>query len=79
MNEEELRNLMYTGQLENKGSFVIRYPRGNGNSVNWRTEMKEIPIGKGRIIREGADLAILSIGPVGNRVKRACNKLCLWC
>ena len=75
MNEEELRNLMFTGQLENKGPFVIRYPRGNGNSVNWRTEMREIPVGKGRKIQDGTDLAILSIGPIGNRVKRACNKL----
>ena len=75
MNESELRNLMYTAQLENKGPFVIRYPRGNATSAEWRTPMEELQVGKGRCLREGKDIAILSIGPVGNKVEIACDKL----
>ena len=75
MNEEELRNLMYTAQLENKGAFVIRYPRGTGVMPNWRKPMKEIPIGKGRFIKPGSDLAILSIGHIGNLALEACKHL----
>ncbi|MCF8370248.1 MAG: 1-deoxy-D-xylulose-5-phosphate synthase [Bacteroidales bacterium] len=75
MNEEELRNLMYTAQLHNKGCFVIRYPRGNGIMVDWRTAFQEIEIGKGRKLKDGRDLAILSIGPVGNRALRVSWKL----
>ena len=75
MNEEELRNLMYTAQLENKGPFSIRYPRGRGVMPEWETPMKEIPVGKGRLIRKGTDLAILSIGHVGNFVIEAAKKL----
>ena len=75
MNEEELRNLMFTAQLENKGPFVIRYPRGNATSLNWRTPMVEIPIGKGRQIRDGKDIAFLSFGPLGNTIVDVCNKL----
>jgi 1-deoxy-D-xylulose-5-phosphate synthase len=66
MNEEELRNLMYTAQLENKGPFVIRYPRGNGVLTDWKTPMKEIPVGRGRKMSDGDDVAILTIGHVGN-------------
>jgi 1-deoxy-D-xylulose-5-phosphate synthase len=66
MDESELRNLMYTAQLENKGPFVIRYPRGKGVLSEWKTDLKEIHVGKGRIIREGNDIAILTIGTVGN-------------
>lgn len=75
MNEEELRNLMYTAQLENKGPFSIRYPRGKGVMPEWRTEFKEIPVGKGRKIRDGKDIAILSIGHVGNFVQEASKEL----
>lgn len=73
MNEEELRNLMYTSQLENKGPFVIRYPRGNGVMVNWKTPFKEVKIGSGRKIKNGEDVAILSIGHVGNYAVEAAD------
>src|SRR3546814_890535 len=63
MNEEELRNLMYTAQLEEtRGPFVIRYPRGKGVMTNWRTPLRKITVGKGRKISEGEQVAILSIG-----------------
>ena len=67
MNESELRNLMYTAQLEStQHPMVIRYPRGEGVMPEWRTEMKEIKIGPGRKIKDGTDIAILSIGHPGN-------------
>lgn len=72
MDEEELRNLMFTAQAKNHGPFVIRYPRGQGVMPVWRNKMVEISIGKGRIIQEGSDIAILSIGHPGNMVKEAC-------
>ena len=75
INEEELRNLMYTAQLENKGPFSIRYPRGRGVMPKWETPFKEIQIGKGRLIREGLDIAILSIGHIGNYVIKASEEL----
>lgn len=75
MNEEELRNLMYTAQLPNKGPFSIRYPRGRGVMPKWETSMKEIPVGKGRVIRKGSDIAILSVGHVGNYVVEASKEL----
>ncbi|WP_286007718.1 1-deoxy-D-xylulose-5-phosphate synthase [Barnesiella viscericola] len=65
MDEHTLRHLMYTAQLRNHGPFAIRYPRGSGSQVDWRCPMHEIPIGKGRQLCEGDDLAVLSIGPVG--------------
>jgi 1-deoxy-D-xylulose-5-phosphate synthase len=71
MNEEELRNLMFTAQQDNMGPFVIRYPRGNGVMVDWQRPFKTIPIGKGRKICDGEDLAILSIGAIGNEVVKA--------
>jgi 1-deoxy-D-xylulose-5-phosphate synthase len=71
MNEEELRNLMYTAQLENKGPFVIRYPRGNGVMVDWKRSFKEIEIGKGRKLVDGEDVAILSLGAIGNEASKA--------
>ncbi|MFN5181875.1 MAG: transketolase C-terminal domain-containing protein, partial [Bacteroidota bacterium] len=72
MNEEELRNLMYTASLEkNAGTFSIRYPRGNGVLTEWKRPLKEIKIGKGRQIKEGEDLAILSIGHPGNFALKA--------
>ncbi|NPA69164.1 MAG: 1-deoxy-D-xylulose-5-phosphate synthase [Chlorobi bacterium] len=69
MDEEDLRNLMFTAQLPNKGPFSIRYPRGRGVMPDWKTEMKEIKVGKGRKIKEGNDIAVLSIGAIGNLVK----------
>lgn len=67
MNESELRNLMYTSQLEKiKNPFVIRYPRGEAVKAEWKTEMKEIKIGKGRKLKDGKDIAILSFGHPGN-------------
>ena len=71
MNEEELRNMMYTAQQENMGPFSIRYPRGNGVMVNWKTPMKAIPVGKGRKVKSGTDIAILTIGHIGNYVIEA--------
>ena len=71
MNEEELRNLMYTAQLKNHGAFVIRYPRGPGVMPDWRRPFRELEIGKGRMVTEGKDLAILSIGHPGNFVAKA--------
>jgi 1-deoxy-D-xylulose-5-phosphate synthase len=75
MNEEELRNLMFTAQLENKGPFTIRYPRGNGVMLEWKTPFKEIKIGTGRKVTNGEDLAILTIGHVGNVAQEAVNEL----
>ncbi len=76
MNEQELRNLMYTAQLEKTVyPFVIRYPRGEGVMPDWRKPFEEIKIGTGRMIREGKDLAILSIGHPGNFAKSAINDL----
>lgn len=75
MNEEELRNLMYTAQQANMGPFTIRYPRGNGVMPNWRQPMQAIEPGKGRKICDGEELAILTIGPVGNFAVQACKRL----
>lgn len=71
MNEHELRRLMYTAQLPDKGTFVIRYPRGRGVLSDWHCELEEIEVGTGRKLSDGEDLAILSIGPVGNNVQKA--------
>ncbi|MEY3048566.1 MAG: hypothetical protein RL365_604 [Bacteroidota bacterium] len=71
MNEQELRNLMYTAQLENKGPFTIRYPRGNGVMTDWKTPLEEIPIGKGRKVSAGEGVAILTIGHPGNFAQEA--------
>jgi 1-deoxy-D-xylulose-5-phosphate synthase len=76
MNESELRNLMYTAQLEsNTHPFVIRYPRGQGVMPEWRTPFQEIPIGKGRKLKDGQDIAILSLGHPGNFVTAAIREL----
>lgn len=76
MNESELRNLMYTAQLDKtEHPFVIRYPRGQGVMPEWRTEMKEIEIGKGRKIKDGEDVAILSFGHPGNFAVDAAKEL----
>jgi 1-deoxy-D-xylulose-5-phosphate synthase len=79
MNEQELRNLMYTAQDNPKGPMVIRYPRGNGVMKNWRTPFEKIQIGKGRKIRNGKDLAIISSGPVGNEALKACDYIETQC
>ena len=70
-NEMELRRLMYTAQLPDKGVFVIRYPRGRGNTVDWQCELEEVPVGKGRKLKDGQDLAVLSIGPIGVEAEKA--------
>ena len=76
MNEQELRNLMYTAQLETtKYPFVIRYPRGEGVMPEWKTKFEQIEIGKGRKLKEGRDIAILSIGHPGNFVQTAIRTL----
>ena len=68
MNEQELRNLMYTAQLPNQGPFSIRYPRGNGVMLDWKSPLKEITVGKGQKIKDGEGIAILSLGHPGNFV-----------
>ncbi|MBT1685282.1 1-deoxy-D-xylulose-5-phosphate synthase [Dawidia soli] len=76
MNEEELRDLLYTAQLPRAAqAFSIRYPRGQGVMPAWRTPMKAITIGTGRMLREGHDLAILSIGHIGNYATEVCDAL----
>ena len=65
-NEHDLRNLMYTAVYGNSGPFVIRYPRGQGELLDWKNEMKILPIGKGRKLKDGKDIALISIGTIGN-------------
>ncbi|MDO4820272.1 MAG: 1-deoxy-D-xylulose-5-phosphate synthase [Prevotella sp.] len=74
MDERELRHLMYTAQLPNKGPFVIRYPRGKGELTDWQCPMEEIQVGTGRKLTDGEDVAILSLGPIGNTVQRAIKR-----
>lgn len=73
-NEHELRRLMYTAQLPGKGTFVIRYPRGRGSVVNWQCPLEEVPVGKGRLLKEGRDTVVLSFGPIGVKASRAIEK-----
>lgn len=73
-NESELRNLMYTAQLPDQGPFVIRYPRGRGVQPEWKTPMEPVVVGKGRTIKEGKDLAILALGPIGNLAEEAISE-----
>ena len=75
MNEQELRNLMYTAQLPREGAFTIRYPRGQGVMPDWKTPFEEIEVGTGRKVKTGEDLAILSLGHVGNYAVEACHIL----
>ncbi|MDD3076871.1 MAG: 1-deoxy-D-xylulose-5-phosphate synthase [Proteiniphilum sp.] len=70
-NEHELRNLMYTAVYGNDGPFVIRYPRGQGELSEWKNEPRLLPIGKGRLLKKGKDMALLSIGAIGNNAARA--------
>lgn len=74
LNEHDLRNLMHTAVYANDGPFVIRYPRGNGELSDWRNDPEIIPIGKGRKLRDGEDIALVSIGAIGNRAKKAIEK-----
>ena len=71
MNEHELRNLMYTAQLKDKGPFVIRYPRGHGVLTDWRNKFEEIEVGTGRKLKDGDTMAVMSVGPIGNNVAKA--------
>ena len=74
LNEKELRDLLYTSQLPNQGPFAIRYPRGAGSGVDWKTPFEELKVGKGKKITDGEDIAILSLGHPGNFVIEAQNK-----
>ena len=74
MDEHELRRLMYTAQLPDKGPFVIRYPRGRGVVVDWKCPLEEIPVGKGRKLKDGDNLAVITIGPIGNTAARAISR-----
>ncbi|MBU3855757.1 1-deoxy-D-xylulose-5-phosphate synthase [Bacteroides sp. ET225] len=69
--EHELRKLMYTAQLPGKGPFVIRYPKGRGVLVDWECPLEEIEVGRGRKMKDGTDLAVITLGPVGNDAARA--------
>ena len=69
MDEHELRRLMFTAQLPDKGSFVIRYPRGCGVLTDWRCPLEAVEVGTGRKLRDGDDVAVLTIGPIGNEVE----------
>lgn len=73
--EIEMRNLMYTAQLPDQGPFVIRYPRGRGLICDWKQPFKPIVVGTGQCIKEGTDVAVLSIGPIGNIAHEAIK---LW-
>lgn len=73
--EMMLRNLMFTASRHDSGPFAIRYPRGEGSNVEWRNEMEMLPIGKGRVLADGSDVAVLSIGPVATEVEKALEML----
>ncbi len=73
--EAELRRLMYTAQLPDKGTFVIRYPRGKGSMPDWRCPLEEVPVGKGRILKEGKDIAVITIGPIGVTAAQAIDEV----
>jgi 1-deoxy-D-xylulose-5-phosphate synthase len=77
MNEQELRNMMYTAQLPDGGTWSIRYPRGQGVMPEWKTPLEEVVIGKGRKLRDGSDIALLTMGPLGNMAEEVCNELIL--
>ena len=75
MDEHELRDMMYTAQTDNQGPFVIRYPRGLSVHPDWRSEMHALEVGKGRCISEGSDVAVLTIGHIGNEAAKAVGQL----
>ncbi|MDR0988673.1 MAG: 1-deoxy-D-xylulose-5-phosphate synthase [Prevotellaceae bacterium] len=75
LDEEELRRLMYTAQLPDQGTFVIRYPRGRGHTVgDWHCPLQALPVGKGRRLKAGSDLAVITLGPIGYRARRAISR-----
>lgn len=74
MNEHELRRLMHTAQLPDKGPFVIRYPRGRGVLTDWKCSLEELPIGKGSKLKEGKDMAVITLGPIGNLAAKAIER-----
>ena len=71
MNEHELRKMMFTAQLPDMGPFAIRYPRGRGVIVDWQCPLEKIEVGKGRKLKDGKDIAVLTLGPIGNEAARA--------
>ena len=75
MNEEELRNLMFTAQQDDMGPFVIRYPRGNGVMADWQRPFKAIEVGKARELRQGEDVLVISLGHIGNYAADVCESL----
>ena len=75
MDEHELRKLMYTAQLPDMGPFVIRYPRGRGVLTDWRCNLEAIPVGKGRMLKDGKDLAVISLGPIGYKAKKSIERV----
>jgi len=75
LDEHELRRLMYTAQLPGMGPFVIRYPRGGGVLQDWRCPLEMVKVGTGRKLHDGDDVAVLSIGPIGNNVTKAIDQL----
>jgi len=74
-NEVELRHLMYTAQQPNMGPFVIRYPRGKGTVIDWKVPMKVLPVGKGEQLKEGDDMAVLTIGSMAHSAQQAIEKV----
>ena len=76
MDECELRRLMFTAQQPDMGPFVIRYPRGRGSVVDWRCPLEAVPVGKGRKLRDGSDLAVITIGPIGVTAAEAIEECC---
>lgn len=75
IDEHELRKMMYTAQLPDMGPFVIRYPRGRGMITDWKCKLEAIPVGKGRLLKEGKDLAVISLGPIGYRAAKAIERV----
>ena len=75
MDEHELRRLMYTAQQPDRGTFVIRYPRGRGVLLDWRCPLEPVDVGTGRKLRDGNDVAVLTIGPIGNDVADVISQL----
>ena len=73
--EHELRRMMYTAQLPNMGPFVIRYPRGNSENADWKCPLEAIEVGTARTMREGTDVAVLTLGPIGNTAARAIDEI----
>ena len=75
MDEHELRKLMYTAQQPDMGPFVIRYPRGRGMLTDWKCEFEAIPVGKGRLLKEGRDMAVITVGPIGYKAQKAIERM----